>query len=291
MLLNTVPTFYTGLVLIAIGTGLLKPNASTMVGDLYSESDIRRDSGFSIFYMGINLGAFIAPFICGYLGQKIEWHYGFAAAGFGMVLGLIQYVLGSKSLGDAGLKKTKKVETGPAVVREKLSSEETKRLIAIGILVFFSVLFFTAFEQQGTSMTLFADRLTRDTFLGFHIYSSWFQSVEPFFVITLAPVLALIWLRMASRQPSSPAKFSLGLLFIGIGNLLMVYAVTLTGAGKVSPMWLIVANLIIAVGELSLSPVGLSTVTKLAPARWVGSMMGVCVPIDISRQHPRWPSR
>ncbi len=302
MLLNNITTFYLGLVLIVAGTGLLKPNVSTMVGDLYSEDDARRDSGFSIFYMGINLGAFIAPLITGYLGQKIAWHYGFAAAGFGMVLGVIQYVLGSGTLGNAGmLKKKQNIDSlarpeaksdevigkpgspehiydsaaARAAAQPGLTPGEVKRLIAIAILVVFSILFFMAFEQQGSSMNLFADRLTNLHVLGKDRPSSWFQSVEPFFVITLAPVLAWIWLVMRDKQPSSPVKFALGLLIQGLGYIIMVIASTMTSSGLVSPWWLIGAYFLISIGELCLSPVGLSIVTQLAPARYVGLMMGL----------------
>jgi POT family proton-dependent oligopeptide transporter len=276
MLLNTVPTFYIGLCLIVAGTGLLKPNASTMVGDLYDKDDQRRDAGFSIFYMGINLGAFIGPIITSYLGQKIAWHYGFGAAGFGMVLGVIQYVLGSRSLGTAGLLKKKEDKASKEhVVQPPLTRNEKTRLVAICILVLFSIVFFMGFEQQGSSMNLFSDRLVNWHIFGKDFPSGLNQSIEPIYVILLAPVLALIWTMMKDRQPSSPVKFALGLFFLGIGNAIMVLASAMTATGKVSVMWLVGAFFFIAVGELCLSPVGLSTVSQLAPARFVGFMMGV----------------
>ncbi len=281
-------TFYLGLCLVAGGTGLLKPNISAIVGSLYSESDARRDAGFSIFYMGINIGVFIAPFVCGYLGQNIAWHYGFAAAGVGMVLGLFQYVAGGKKLGQAGLSSTSSLQgstsslqgstsslTSAQHTNEPLTIKEKKRLIAITILALFSILFFMALEQAGSSLNLFADRLTRHEFAGLNFPSSWLQAANPIFVILFAPVFAWLWIKLGHRQPSSPTKFVLGLIFVGIGFSSVAYASTLANTGPVSPMWLTVAYLFNSFGELCLSPVGLSTVTKLAPARLVGSMMGV----------------
>jgi len=268
-------TFYAGLCLVAGGTGLLKPNVSTIVGSLYGEGDGRRDAGFSIFYMGINLGAFIAPFVCGYLGQNIAWHYGFAAAGVGMVVGLFQYVAGGKKLGHAGLKQSQPQHATYAHHREPLTIDEKKRLVVIVILALFSILFFMALEQAGSSLNLFADRLTRHEFVGLNFPSSWLQAANPIFVILFAPVFAWLWIKLGHRQPSSPTKFVLGLVFVGLGFSVVAYASTLANTGPVSPMWLTVAYLFNSFGELCLSPVGLSTVTKLAPARLVGSMMGV----------------
>ncbi|HEX8071827.1 MAG TPA: peptide MFS transporter [Pyrinomonadaceae bacterium] len=328
MAFKSLPSFYGGLVLIAIGTGLLKPNISAMVGDLYAEGDERRDAGFSIFYMGINLGAFIAPIVCGFLGQRVDWHYGFAAAGVGMVLGLVQYVVGGARLRGVGqrpqprrepdIDQVKKIDEGgfdvvtlalavvggvvgaglglyvggsaistlfPGVVgffvgylggtTRQLGGDELKRVAVIFILFVFSVIFWMTFEQAGSSLTLFADRLTRNNILGFEFPSSWFQTVQPLCVIIFAPVFAFIWQGLGRRQPTSPAKFAYGLLFAGAAFAIVAFASTLTGAGRVSPMWLVVVYLIQTFGELCLSPVGLSTVTKLSPARMVGLMMGV----------------
>jgi proton-dependent oligopeptide transporter, POT family len=336
MAIDSLPTFYTALVLIAFGTGLLKPNISTMVGQLYTPDDKRRDAGFSIFYMGINLGAFISPFITGFLAQSNffkgvitriglnpahSWHWGFAAAGIGMTFGVIQYVLGGKRLRDAGLKPEKtvtaKAEGGFDIVTIVLSivgavigaffgyrfdagwvsvpfwtvcgyfvgylggttrllkGEELRRVLVIFILVVFSVIFWMTYEQAGSSLTLFADRLTRTQVFGWSFPSSWFQSVPAVFVIILAPVFAFIWQTMGDRQPSSPAKFAFGLLFAGIAFLVITFAASLTGAGRVSPWWLVLVYFIQTVGELCLSPVGLSTISKLSPVRMVGLMMGV----------------
>jgi POT family proton-dependent oligopeptide transporter len=268
------PFFYAGLILVASGTGLLKPNVSTMVGDLYDENDPRRDAGFSLFYMGINLGAFIAPLVCGYLGQNINWHYGFAAAGVGMVLGLVQFVFNGERLKNVGELKRKPKRQGTSN-EQRLTTGEIRRLAVIGILISFSIVFWMAFEQSGSSLTLFADRLTRSSIFGYQFPSTWFQSVQPICLLLLAPVFAQMWLRWGVRQPTSPRKFTFGLLFVGLGFVALVYAATLTGAGRVSPFWLVGLYLVHTIGELCLSPVGLSTITKLAPARMVGLMMGV----------------
>jgi proton-dependent oligopeptide transporter, POT family len=322
-------TFYLGLVLIVLGTGLLKGNVSVIVGRLYGPNDNRRDAGFSIFYMGINLGAFIAPLVCGYLGQRVNWHMGFTAAGFGMAVGVVQYVLGAKHLGDAGLHPA----SGP--VNERLRQQtrtwgaatialivvivgaiyyglvpvsakqvadaagfvllgttvllfawmffaaewtpaERRRLTAIFVLIVAATLFWSEFEQAGSTLNLFGDRATRTSIFGWEFPSSYFQSLQPLFIITFAPVFAWLWLRLGPHEPSSPAKFAIGLLFVGAGFGLLVVASTLSTQGvKVSPWWLVVTYLLHTFGELSLSPVGLSATTKLAPARVAGLMMGV----------------
>jgi POT family proton-dependent oligopeptide transporter len=337
MAVNSVPSFYAGLVLIAMGTGLLKPNISAMVGQLYADKDERRDAGFSIFYMGINLGAFLSPIVVGFLAQHIwfrnfissmgfdpksSWHFGFGAAGVGMTLGLIQYVIGRNRLRNVGAKpetvtasaRTESFDfvTGalavvgavigaalgfyfgdagavsalfPAVVfffagyllgtLRMLAGNELKNVLVIFVLFLFSIVFWMTFEQSGSSLTLFADRLTQTTIFGWVYPSSWFQSVQPIFVIILAPVFAAIWQKMGDRQPSSPGKFFYGLLFAGLAFVVVTVASMLTGGGRVSPLWLIIVYFLQSIGELCLSPVGLSTVTKLAPARMVGLMMGV----------------
>jgi proton-dependent oligopeptide transporter, POT family len=266
--------FFAGMAVIALGCGLLKPNVSSMVGGLYSKTDPRRDSGFSIFYMGINIGAMISPLICGYLGQKINWHLGFAAAGIGMTLGLCQYVLNGNRLAHVGKKPARGLSTETASpLKQPLTAEERKRLAVIGVLFCFSAIFWMAFEQAGSSLNLFADKKTANHFLGYEYPSSWYQSVNSIFIIIFAPVFSWLWLRMGRKQPSSPAKFSYGLFFVGLG--FVVLAAASMSPGKVSPFWLICVYLLHTFGELSLSPIGLSTVTKLAPPHMVGSMMGV----------------
>jgi len=271
--------FYLGLGLIIIGTGLLKPNVSTMVGSLYTRDDIRRDAGFSMFYMGINLGAFIAPLICGWLGQSSNWHFGFAAAGVGMVFGLIQYVAGRKYLTPVSEgEKAPVAESVEAIAKpEPLTGTAWARIGAIFILTLFALLFWAGFEQAGSSLTLFADRATRLVVKGFEYPSSWFQSVEPLFVIIFSPIFAWIWLALGKRQPSSPTKFTLGLFFLSLSFALVIPAARhFEAAGqRVSPMWLVGLYFLQMTGELCLSPVGLSMVTKLAPPQFVGVLMGV----------------
>jgi POT family proton-dependent oligopeptide transporter len=275
-------TFFLGLVLIAIGTGLLKPNVSSMVGTLYNKDDQRRDAGFSIFYMGINLGALIAPLVCGPLGERVNWHIGFGAAGVGMTAGVIQYVLGRRYLIGADAPKTDaaaareehKTSTAP---KTPFTPTEWARIGVIGILFVFSALFWMAFEQAGSSLNLFADRYTDRHLLGWEMPASVLQTLQPLFIVILAPVFAWIWLRLGRHEPSSPAKFSLGLIFVGLGMMLLVPAARMaqTQRIKVSVLWLVGVYLLHTIGELCLSPVGLSVVTKLAPPRIVGFMMGV----------------
>ena len=284
---NALPFFYTGLALIAFGTGCLKPNVSTLVGSLYPRGDARRDAGFSIFYMGINLGALFGPLIAGYLAQRVNWHVGFACAGVGMTLGLVQYVFGRQRL-QQGIDRllhepseptadtaaaTRAADTGGG-----LSAGEWKRIGAIVIFFLAATVFWGGYEQAGSTLNLFADRYTRLEIVGFTFPSSWFQSVQPFFVIVLAPVFGWLWVRMGRHQPSSPAKFAIGLIFLSLSFMILIPAAAMaqSGAGiRVSPMWLVAAYFVSEIGELCVSPIGLSAVTKLAPLRIVGLMMGV----------------
>ncbi len=329
MALNSELTFFIGLALVAAGTGLLKPNISTMVGSLYATTDERRDAGFSIFYMGINIGALISPLVCGYLAQsegwkarlaawgldpRSSWHWGFAAAGVGMTLGLIVYVLqrdrlahvghapapnpdGSRPWGRLGLVLLGSLalitamwfsDTYTWIVYLLFAlqialilffafrpSQESKRLAAILIFFFAAQIFWAIFEQTGSSISLFADRLTRNEVFGSGFPSSWWQSVNSIWVILLAPVFALLWTKLGPKQPSSPVKFALGLLFISLSFAWMVPAARLTAQGLVSPIWLVVLFLFQTIGEMLLSPVGLSTMTKLAPPRLLGLVMGI----------------
>ncbi|MEO8381937.1 MAG: peptide MFS transporter [Acidobacteriota bacterium] len=279
MAVPRVELFFAGLGLIVIGTGLLKPNVSSMVGMLYDDDDPRRDSGFSIFYMGINIGAMAAPLVCGWLGQRVDWHLGFGAAGVGMVLGLTQYLLGRRWLDRArGQGRVRADATASTKsTQPPLTPDEWKRLALIGILFVFAIVFFGAFEQAGSSLTLFADRYTRLEIFSWSFPSSWFQVEQPLFVLMLAPFFAWMWVRMGVRQPSSLTKFVYGLLLVGIGYLIIVPAAAhAQSAGvRVSPLWLTTLYLVHTFGELCLSPVGLSIVTRLSPRRMVGAMMGV----------------
>jgi proton-dependent oligopeptide transporter, POT family len=340
-------TFYLGLVLIVIGTGLLKTNISVIVGQLYEEKDKRRDAGFSIFYMGINLGAMIGPLATGLLAQSAgfrgwlsgmgmdpnsAWHWAFGAAGVGMTFGVVQYMLGARHLGSAGIEPTPaaspaafarlKQQTtiwlggallvfiglgialstgtltlGPEQVTgayryvliaiiiaffswlfgaNTWTRDERDRLIVISVFFAASALFWSVFEQAGSTLNLFADRSTRNEMFGYGFPSSWFQSVNAFFLVVFAPVFAWLWITLGNRQPPSPAKFSFGLMFAGLGFLVLVPPAQAAGAGAlVSPLWLIVTYLLHTWGELCLSPVGLSSMTKLAPTRIVSLMMGV----------------
>lgn len=330
MAIPTVPTFYLGLILIVLGTGLLKPNVSAIVGDLYPEGGARRDAGFSIFYMGINIGAFAGPLVCGYLGENIDWHLGFSAAGVGMVLGLIQYRLGGRHLGEAGLpKETDPMKRQLAVGQLSrgaatllgvigllfmldftgvyslslegvahgtgyfifglvvvyftyvlgfghLESIEKKRMVVIFFLFICAAVFWSGFEQAGSSMNLFAERLTDRNIFGWLMPASWLQSVNPLFIIIFAPVFGWLWVWLGSREPSIPVKFALGLLLLTTGFLVLAWgAVYATEHNQVSPAWLVVTYFLHTSGELCLSPVGLSSVTKLSPPRYVGQMMGI----------------
>jgi len=332
MAFPSLTTFYLGLVLIVIGTGLLKGNISVLVGQLYPPGDNRRDAGFSIYYMGINTGAFLAPLICGFLGQRVNWHLGFAAAGVGMVFGVVQYVLGQRHLGHAGLQPA--ITSSPTATatlwrRTTLWGSisvvicvafgvglyagvlpitptqiadaagyfllittivffawlffggdwtpiERKRLYVIGVFFLAAALFWSEFEQAGSTLNLFADRSTRTSILGWNFPSSWFQSFNALFIIMFAPVFAWLWVRMGDREPSSPIKFGIGLIGVGAGFALLVPAARAAeSGGLVSPLWLTATYLIHTFAELCLSPVGLSSMTKLAPARVAGLMMGV----------------
>jgi POT family proton-dependent oligopeptide transporter len=334
MAVPSLTTFYLGLLLIVIGTGLLKGNVSVIVGRLYSASDARRDAGYSIFYMGINTGAFIAPLVCGYLGQRVDWHAGFAAAGVGMVLGLIQYTAGLKYLGDAG-KYPATTGSSEEMVRQRRTAlrwtmatiaaivvlgagaytgalpvtatlvadaagyfllaltvaffgwlylspgwtpAERKQLYVIGVLFLAAALFWSQFEQAGSTLNLFADRNSRNSLLGWEFPSTWYQSLNSLFIIALAPLFAWLWVWLARRgsEPSSPAKFGWGLVLVGAGFAVLVGGAALAERGiMVSPMWLVVVYFLHTCGELALSPVGLSAMSKLAPLRIGGLIMGV----------------
>src|SRR5581483_1599202 len=263
--------FYPGLALVVLGTGLFKPNASTMVGQLYQPGDSRRDAGYTIFYMGINLGSFIAPFVCGYLAQKINWHYGFGAAGVGMVLGLITYVAlrDRYLLGIGEVPRRKERAATEAEADGWPTSDEWRRIAAIIILFVFAAAFWVSFEQAGSSLNIFADRYLNLQVGRFAIPSSWFQAAQPLFVLTFGPVFAALWQWLArrGREPSTALKMAMGLLLVGFGYGFMILAGRQTDAclaahaascAIVSPVWLLLTYMIGEWGELCLSPVGLS---------------------------------
>jgi len=284
---KAVPAFYAGLSLIVIGTGLLKPNVSTIVGGLYEQGDARRDAGFSIFYMGINLGAALGPLIAGWLAQKVDWHLGFACAGVGMTLGLVQYVVGRQRLAPSLERLSQRTRPAPMVGSAPptaaggvlgFTAVEWKRIAAMFVFFVFAAIFWGAYEQAGSTLNLFGDRYTRLSVLGFGFPSSWYVAVQAILVICLAPVFAWLWIRLGKREPSSPAKFAWGLFFAGMSFLLLVPIGAHAQSGpdiRVSPFWLVACYFVQELGEMSLSPVGLSVFTKLAPVRIVGMMLGV----------------
>jgi POT family proton-dependent oligopeptide transporter len=330
--------FYLGLALVIIGTGFFKPNVSTMVGQIYPEGDERRDAGFTIFYMGINLGAFLAPLVCGTLGQRVGWHWGFGAAGVGMLLGLLIYLYwrekylpgiglrgqgGSRvtSIDHGGIRPAGSAQSaivqgaigaaigaaaawvaggdwmaylygilvGASIAVTILGShgEERKRVIALFVVFFFVIFFWMAFEQAGSSMNLFADRYTDLTVGTFAIPSTWFQSVNSFFILLFAPFFAILWRSLARRhrEPSTALKMVLGLFLLGLGFVFLVAGGRIAdqcvaergrdACNVASPMWLVMAYLLHTWGELCLSPVGLSYVTKVAPWRFASLLMGL----------------
>ena len=329
MAIPTTTGFYLGLILIVLGTGLLKPNVSAIVADLYPEGGARRDAGFSVFYMGINVGALAGPLVCGTLGENVNWHLGFSAAGVGMALGIAQYVWGWRYLGDAGVLRVTPSEraralrtffSGVALVvglvvmmvflqstglltlsflnvaqgtgvtisvlvilyfayvflLGGLTRDERKRVAVIPLLFLAAAVFWSGFEQAGSSMNLFAERLTDRVVFGWEAPASWLQSINPLFIVVLAPVFGSLWVWLGARNPSIPVKFAYGLVQLGLGFFVLAWGSTFTVDGDlVSPMWLIMTYFFHTTGELCLSPVGLSSITKLSPKRFVGQMMGI----------------
>lgn len=274
--------FFVGLALIVIGTGFHKPIISTMVGNLFKQGDRRRDGAFTIFYMGINVGALLGPLVCGWLAEdsRFGWHWGFAAAGVGMVLGTAVYIaLKPRILGTMGDVPAARERVDNVVAADKpLTSEERERIAAIAILAFFNIFFWSAFEQAGSSMNFFAQERTSRDFMGLTIPAAWFQSINSAVLLISAPFFAILWTRLAQRgrEPSTPVKFVLALVFVGAGFAFLVVAARLSeGGDRVSPLWLTAAYAFHTWGELCLSPVGLSMVTKLAPSKLASTMMGL----------------
>jgi POT family proton-dependent oligopeptide transporter len=290
---KALPFFYSGLSLIVIGTGLLKPNATTMLGSLYAPKDARRDAGFSIFYMGINLGAFIGPLIAGALAERVNWHAGFACAGIGMTIGVIQYVLSRERLrpsaevtaayaAERAATESKAAASGPASGSGRtgvgFTATEWKRMGAVFVFFLFATFFWAAYEQAATTLNLFGDRHVDRFLFGWQFPASWFVSIQAMFVLVLSLAFAWIWTRLGAREPSTPMKFALGLALAGLSFVLLLPAGAMAASSdavRVSPLWLVAAYFLQVCGELCLSPVGNSVVTKLAPARVVGLMMGV----------------
>jgi POT family proton-dependent oligopeptide transporter len=324
-------SFFLGLILIVLGTGLLKPNISSIVGQLYPAGSSKRDAGFSIFYMGINIGGFIAPIICGTLATY-DWHLGFGVAGLGMVFGLFQYKMTSNTLEGLGDKPifvteaeksgNKKLKINTSIILAVLAvavailftgvipidvsaiagasgtviaivafgflgyvmafggldKADRNKVGVIAILFLFSAMFWSGFEQAGSTLNLFGERFTDRMVLGWEIPASYFQSINSLFIIIFAPFFGALWVWLGRRnlEPSSPLKFTFGLILLGVGFLIMYFAAKIAASGDLAaPTWLIMTYMIHTFGELSLSPVGLSLVTKLAPKNYGGQMMGI----------------
>ena len=298
-LINPVLALGTGLTLIIIGNGFFKPNISSIVGELYEPNDVRRDGGFTIFYMGINVGAFFAPFICGFLGEPTDplnaleaykWKYGFMAAGTGMLIGLVWYLVSqNKYLGHIRLHPvTKNLSADDPEEKAKaeaanrpLTQDEWDKIKAICTFTAFAVFFFAFFEQAGTSLNFFADEATNLTpvlpFIGqITLKASYFQAVNPIFVVLFAPIFAKLWINLGPKDPSIPAKFGWGLFLQGVAfAIIAVGASIYQSSGPVSALWLIFMYMFCTMGELCLSPVGLSMVTKLSPLKFMSLFMGI----------------
>lgn len=277
---HAVTAFYAGLTLLIIGNGLFKPNISTMVGDLYKEGDNRRDGAFTIFYMGINLGSLLAGIIAGTAAMTYGWKAGFLTAGIGMLLSLVtQLVYAERLLGDIGKEPAAKraAALSKSGKKEPLTAQERDRLKVIMIMGMFVVIFWAGFEQAGGLMNIFSQQYTDRMIGDFEVPAAWFQSLNPFFVITLAPIIAALWVKMGPKEPNSPVKFAMGLFFLAVGFVFMMGAVMQQGGDitvKTSMLWLVGAYFFHTLGELCLSPIGLSMVTKLAPLRLASLMMG-----------------
>ena len=325
-------TFFVGLILVATGTGLLKPNISALVGHLYAEDDVRRDSGYALYYMGINIGSVLGYMICGYFGEKVGWHWGFGAAAVGMAIGLIQYRKTIGNLGDASLKPenpmttagakkawstiwaivvavvaitgmtmTGMIDINPVAVAQyvavaftliffayyayiyfggNLSEGEKRKMWALFLVCVASACFWSGFEQAGSSLNLFGRDYTDRLIGSFEVPASWFQNVNPMFIIILSPFFAALWINLGKRMitPSYGMKCAIGLIIMATGFIVMFFAAQQAAQGlKVAPMWLVTTYFLHTVGELCLSPVALSAVSKLSPRRFAGQMMGVFV--------------
>ncbi len=271
--------FYTGLGLIISGVGMLKPNISTMVGGLYKQGDIRRDKGFTIFYIGINVGAFLSSLIVGYVGEVYGWHYGFGLAGIGMALGLIQYVAGQKHLKHVGnyLGKSTNKEDKEALKRP-LTKVEKDRIVVLFISFLLVIVFWGAFEQAGGLMNIYAKDNTNRMLMGFEVPASWFQSLNAMFIIFLGTTVAAYWAKrkLKGKLSTSLFKMIMGLIIMGTGFFFMSAASSeFESTGSSAMFWLVLAYLFHTIGELCISPVALSYITKLAPVKYASIMMGV----------------
>lgn len=267
--------FFPALLFLIIGNGFFKPNISTQVGGLYEQGDSRRDGAFVIFYMGINLGAFLSPLICGTLGQKVGWHWGFSAAGIGMLLSLAIYHFGGKHLPLA--EHPRAVKDIEKEAKQPLTQKEWGCILALVVLCIINIFFWGVFEQQGNTFQLWAEQKTDWNFFGFMVPSTWYQSFNPLFIFLLGPVLPMFWAwqNRKGKEPRTIAKMGIGCLLACVALIVMYAAARVVGPGQGSALWLTMSTLILTIGELYLSPTGLSLVTKIAPPRMVSMMMGV----------------
>lgn len=289
---------YTGLAFLIIGNGFFKPNISTLVGELYTDQDKRKDAAFTIFYMGINVGGFFAPLVCGYLAEDLfkttangvvqyGYRYGFLAAAIGMVIGQILFnALGDRYLGDIGKKPVGKSEdpVAAAAARAPLSKKDKQRTAVIIIITCFVVFFWAGFEQAGSSLTLYTDIFVDKHLFGWEVPTSWFQSLNPLFIVIFAPILSAFWVKLSSSKRgdlSAPTKMGLGMVMLGIGYMILILAVKQTGSDekhivtKANLLFIVLTYFMHTLGELFLSPVGLSMVSKLAPIKLASLLMGV----------------
>ncbi len=286
-MLTSEALFYPGLIALILGNGCFKPNITTQVGGLYPPGDPRRDRAFNIFYVGINLGAWFAPLVCGTLGQTVGWGWGFGSAGVGMLAGLVVYVWGHKYLAVEPARRVTP-STEPLATRKPraLTRSEKTKMAALVVLCALNVSFWGVYEQQGNSLQFWADRSTDRHVLrwlggawqGWEMPSTWFQSVNPTFILLCTPLINALWLRQAARkrEPTSVAKMAIGCVLLGISFVVMIGAGRVVDTGRLASMgWLVGCSFLLTVGEIYLSPVGLSLVTKIAPARLVSTMMGL----------------
>ena len=280
---TSLPFLYTGLVLLIIGNGFFKPNISVIVGHLYEPGDPRKDSAFTIFYMGINVGAFFAPLLTGYMALTYGYRYGFLVAGIGMLIGLLVFtILGKHYLGEVGNAPSCKAKDD-SLENVPLTKEEKDRTLAIVVFVLFSIFFFAGFEQAGSSMTLYTEKYIDREVGSFVVPTEWFQSVNPLLIVILAPLLTILWrwLGQRGKEPSIPVKMSMGMVLLGLGFLVLYGAVCARGGDgadesvKASILFILFTYLFHTLGELCLSPIGLSMVSKLAPVKLASLMMGV----------------
>ena len=266
--------FLTALSLMVIANGFFKSNISSVLGLLYGDDNSKKDSGYTIFYMGINLGAFFSPLVCATLAAKFGYEYGFAAAGTGMLAGALIYKFyQNKFLGNCGILPSSKIENEK---QTKLTKHQKNRIFALFALMFFTIAFWICFEQAGSSLTLFAQYCTNRTFLGHNIPTGYFQSLNPLYIIIFAPFVSLLWtyLRSKKQEPSSVTKFVIALFLMSFAFIIMAIAGNLSAISTVSPLWLVIVYCIMTMSELCISPIGLSLVSKLAPVQFLSVLMG-----------------